>query len=281
MSRHFFAYRTCGLVLLIALLLSACAVRRGVIHKVKEGQTLWRISRVYNVKINTLLEVNDIDDPRTVRPGTEIVIPGAEGRETVPSTPSRVAQNSDDRNNTKSRSSSDEVNNERSTRIPPDSSLPEQESTNETKGGSDRDQESPNDKEKSDPSNYFDPVWPCEGQLASRFDKNGGPTQRGIRIHSEQGGLVKAAEEGNIKLAGSWEKMPQLGKIVIVFHSHDFTTVYAHLDDVRISEGESVSRGDIIGEVGRSGDVDRAMCYFEVRYNLEPRDPLIFLGERP
>jgi murein DD-endopeptidase MepM/ murein hydrolase activator NlpD len=129
-------------------------------------------------------------------------------------------------------------------------------------------------------SNYFDPVWPCEGRLASRFNRDKFPTHRGIRIHTSEESLVRAAEKGNIQLAGTFEGMPGLGKIVIIFHSHDFQTVYAHLKELKVSEGEAVDRDQPIGVAGSTGDVNRPMCYFEIRYKVEPRDPLIFLGER-
>jgi len=265
-----------GLLVIFLLLGAGCAVHRGTIHEIEEGQTLWRISQVYGVELNTLLEVNGIEDPASVRAGTDIIIPGADRVREVPSTPQRTARQADDSrpspdldenesrgSNSSSSSNSGGLNQESNT----SSSAPSSESSAASKS---------NDEA---PTRYFDPVWPCDGRLASRFKKDEGPAERGIRIHTSEGSVAKAAEEGNIKLAGSWDKMPELGKIVIIFHSHDFTTVYAHLKSLSVSEGETVSRGQPIGTVGQTGAVDRSVCYFEVRYELEPRDPLIFLGE--
>jgi lipoprotein NlpD len=278
--------RTCfGLVFALLLLLSGCAVHRGTLHEIEKGQTLWRISQVYDVELDTLLKVNDIDNPSTVRAGTNIVIPGAERVRDVPATPQRTVQRSTSSTSSSAASTDNpapETNsNSSSDRTTGNNSSPSSSSAPSDPGGSTDPEPEPGDAESNAeaPTQYFDPVWPCEGRLASRFKKSKGPTERGIRIHTSEGSLVKAAEEGNIKLAGSWDKMPELGKIVIIFHSHDFTTVYAHLKSLNVSEGETVNRGQPIGAVGQTGAVDRAMCYFEVRYELEPRDPLIFLGE--
>jgi LysM repeat protein len=50
---------------------------RGVWHRVKEGQTLWRIAKTYRVELDTLKEANDIDDVVHIAQGTWIFIPGA------------------------------------------------------------------------------------------------------------------------------------------------------------------------------------------------------------
>ncbi|MFB6346368.1 MAG: peptidoglycan DD-metalloendopeptidase family protein [bacterium] len=270
---------------IVAFLLTSCAIRRGVVHNVKQGQTLWRIAQVYDVELNTLMEVNNISNVRHIEPGTRIVIPGVSDQRTVPASPQRRVNRGRSKEGTAGSSTSS--NNENTT-------SPENNNTRSTSQS-----ENPSDNNQNDqasesrstpdpPSNnesapeeavYFDPVWPCEGRLASRFDKEAGPSKRGIRIHTTKGSTVRAADDGNIKLAGEWEKMPDLGKIVIIFHSNDFTTVYAHLKSVKVSEGSKIERGEPIGTVGRTGDVKQPMCYFEVRYKLEPRDPLIFLGE--
>ncbi len=272
-------FRPYCLLMLIFLFVGGCAVHRGVKHEIREGQTLWRISKVYGVELNTLLKVNNIENPSTVRAGTEIVIPGASRVRDVPSTPRQAARRSSSSQSKPDESSESNVtsaSNSGGTDQNPTSSSPTRRSERSKNPTSSAD---PSGSNRGNPSQYFDPVWPCDGRLASRFEKNQGPAKRGIRIHSSEGSLVKAAEEGNIKLAGSWDKMPELGKIVIIFHSHDFTTVYAHLKSLKVSEGETVNREQTIGTVGQTGEVDRSLCYFEVRYELEPRDPLIFLGE--
>jgi murein DD-endopeptidase MepM/ murein hydrolase activator NlpD len=50
---------------------------RGVWHRVKEGQTLWRIAKTYRVELDAVKEANDIEDVVHIAQGTWIFIPGA------------------------------------------------------------------------------------------------------------------------------------------------------------------------------------------------------------
>jgi septal ring factor EnvC (AmiA/AmiB activator) len=91
--------------------------------------------------------------------------------------------------------------------------------------------------------------------------------------------VVRAAEDGIVKLAGEVDKLSKLGNIVIIYHRNDIATVYANVEDVSVSEEDEVHKSQKIGTVDSSTSKDKATCYFEIRYKLEPRDPLIFLGE--
>ncbi len=229
------------------VLLATCAVRRGVLHTVKEGQTLWQIARVYDVELGPLMRVNNVKDARQLRPGTKLVIPGVSETKEVPSY--------------------------RTARRPlADNSPPPVKNDDKMKNNKDATEAHPGEKE-------FDPIWPVRGRLISRFEPGGDVTKRGIRIEAPAGDPVYAVEDGNVKMAGVWESVPQLGNIVIILHRENFATVYAHLSEVKVEEGSRVQRGDKIGLVGKSGTADKTLCYFEIRYKLKPIDPLLLLGD--
>jgi len=60
-------------------------------HKVKPGQTLYRIARAYGIRAAELMEINGIEDPRTLVTGQELLIPGAaEPRDVAPTEPSAM-----------------------------------------------------------------------------------------------------------------------------------------------------------------------------------------------
>ena len=71
--------------LFLVCFVAACSGGGGVYHRVKRGQTAYRIARTYGIETHSLLEENDIDDPRTLRPGQMLWIPGATGPRDVPS----------------------------------------------------------------------------------------------------------------------------------------------------------------------------------------------------
>lgn len=262
-----FRWYVCRLLLVAAVGIgvTACAVGRGTTHEVKRGQTLWQIARTYEVDLDALIRVNDIHDVRRVRPGTRLVIPGVRRQRDVPRH-RRAAAGESSSSVTTNASSPGSSSGDGSASGSPAESASGAETTPGSSGSSDR-----------EPT--FTPRWPCRGTVISGFQKNGGPAHRGVLIRAERDEDVVAAEEGNVKLAGEWDRLPELGKIVIIFHTDDLTTVYAHLGSIRVSEGERVERGEPLGTVGASGRVDRPVCYFETRYKLEPRDPLIFLEE--
>jgi murein DD-endopeptidase MepM/ murein hydrolase activator NlpD len=70
--------------LLLAGLVSGCSTGKGVYHRVEGGQTAYRIAKVYGMDARTLLEANGITDPRTLRPGQMLWIPGATRTRIVP-----------------------------------------------------------------------------------------------------------------------------------------------------------------------------------------------------
>ncbi len=71
--------------LLLAVLVAACSGGKGFYHRVERGQTAYRIAKTYGIDTHSLLEENDIEDPRTLQPGQMLWIPGGTGPRDVPS----------------------------------------------------------------------------------------------------------------------------------------------------------------------------------------------------
>lgn len=65
------------LALIASLLLAGCSGKAGITHRVEDGQTVYRIARAYGVDLRELMEINGIEDPRTLRTGQSLWIPGA------------------------------------------------------------------------------------------------------------------------------------------------------------------------------------------------------------
>jgi lipoprotein NlpD len=72
------------LLLILAGILAGCATQRGIRHPVEPGQSAYRIARAYGIETRKLLEANGIPDPRLLRPGMDLWIPGATRRVQVP-----------------------------------------------------------------------------------------------------------------------------------------------------------------------------------------------------
>src|SRR6185503_11057508 len=67
------------------------------------------------------------------------------------------------------------------------------------------------------------------------------------------------------------------GNLIIVDHGGEYYTVYAHAADIRVTEGDEVKQGQIIGTVGDTGSLQGPRLYFEVRHEGKPQDPAQWL----
>lgn len=92
----------------------------------------------------------------------------------------------------------------------------------------------------------------------------------GILLVADEGEAVYAAADGYIIFAGNKDKM---GNTVIVKHTQQFTTTYAHLSSIEVFSGKTVKKGDIIGYVGKTGKVLSSALYYEIKRNDNTVDP--------
>lgn len=116
-------------------------------------------------------------------------------------------------------------------------------------------------------------IWPAEGKVLASFDEN----KRGIDIAGKPGQDVLAASSGKVMYAGSGIR--GYGNLVIVKHSNNLLSAYAHNRSILVKEGQSVTRGQKIAEMGNS-DTDAVKLHFEIRQQGKPVDPSKFLPAR-
>ncbi len=124
------------------------------------------------------------------------------------------------------------------------------------------------------PSQSLPWLWPTSGKVIETFDD---PRNKGIDIAGNEGAQVQAAADGEVVYVGS--AVRGYGNLVIVRHTDDFITAYAHNRKVLVAEKQAVKRGQTIAELGRS-DADRPKLHFEIRYQGKPVDPLKYLPAR-
>lgn len=93
----------------------------------------------------------------------------------------------------------------------------------------------------------------------------------GIDIAAPVGSAVKAVREGTVKRTGD---SPVLGKYVLIEHESGSFTLYGQLARATVGEGQAVQAGQVIGEVGATGDIPGGGLHFEIRENNKLVDPL-------
>jgi murein DD-endopeptidase MepM/ murein hydrolase activator NlpD len=125
---------------------------------------------------------------------------------------------------------------------------------------------------RPDPDRLF--AWPVQGKLNSRFGWRRGRRHQGIDIGSRPGTPIRAAAAGRVVHSG-W--LGDYGRVVIVKHTGDYSTVYAHNRRNRVSKGAFVERGEVLAEVGSSGNASGPHLHFEIREGQRARDPLRYL----
>jgi lipoprotein NlpD len=118
-------------------------------------------------------------------------------------------------------------------------------------------------------------IWPARGRVSTVFSPTLG--RKGIDIQGHAGERVYAAASGVVAYAGNG--LIGYGNLIIIKHRNQYLTAYGYLAKAYIKEGQSVHKGQIIGEMGR---VDRKFwgMHFEIRHAGKPVNPLTYLKNR-
>lgn len=117
-------------------------------------------------------------------------------------------------------------------------------------------------------------IWPTDGKVVGTFEEG---KNKGLDIAGKLGQRVMAASAGKVMYAGSGIR--GYGNLVIVKHSNNVLSAYAHNRTILVKEGDPVSRGQAIAEMGNS-DSDSVKLHFEIRQQGKPVDPSRFLPSR-
>jgi murein hydrolase activator len=122
--------------------------------------------------------------------------------------------------------------------------------------------------------------WPIKGSVVNRFGLSKNVTtgtvtdNPGIDIRATLGDEIIAVQKG---ICTRITYLRGYGTTVLVEHGDGYYTVYAHLGDVLISEGETIEAGRVLGTVGTSGGAESPRLHFQVWHKREKQDPLKWL----
>ena len=125
--------------------------------------------------------------------------------------------------------------------------------------------------------------WPTEGRLVTSYGAQVHPRfgtrtfKSGIDIEAGEGTDIAAVYAGRAVYTG-WFK--GYGNLIILDHGNEYYTLYGHLAEIGVREGEDVRQGQRIGTVGDTASLTGPRLYFEVRYQGKPQDPEQWLRER-
>jgi lipoprotein NlpD len=118
--------------------------------------------------------------------------------------------------------------------------------------------------------------WPANGLVVATFVA-GDQTRQGIDIAGRAGDPVRAAADGVVVYSGNG--LLGYGELIIVKHNPAFLSAYGHNRKRLVKEGDHVSAGQVIAEMG-SSSANRDSLHFEIRRNGKPANPADYLPRR-
>jgi septal ring factor EnvC (AmiA/AmiB activator) len=126
-------------------------------------------------------------------------------------------------------------------------------------------------------------AWPLLGNVISSFGKkkssrfNTYTINNGIEIKPLQSDRISAVQGGEIIFCDYFKGY---GNLLIIQHSGNFHSLYGHCDKFLKKTGDHVAQGEVVALVGNSGSLYGNCLYFEIRQNLKPQDPLLWLSKK-
>lgn len=127
----------------------------------------------------------------------------------------------------------------------------------------------------------FPYTCPVEGTVSADFGYRAHPVEEstkfhyGLDIQADTGTVISSFADGTVTAVG---ESSALGKYVIIRHSGDYQTLYAHCSRVTASSGQLVKMGDPIGEVGQTGQTTGPHLHFELMMDTLYLNPVYYVA---
>ena len=116
--------------------------------------------------------------------------------------------------------------------------------------------------------------YPSRNQVVRNFDES--TKTLGMWFAGVEGDPVYASQNGTVMYAGNG--LQEYGDLIMIRHSGDYITAYAHNSRLMVKEGDSIQRGQHIANMGKTGQTSQVGLEFQVRLNGNHIDPRAVLG---
>ncbi|MBP9707700.1 MAG: M23 family metallopeptidase [Oligoflexales bacterium] len=241
-----------------ALVTHGCRTIESPIYrvKVKSGDSLASIAQRYGTSWDAVLRLNNISDYRKIQVGDELFIkPGPGGW---------LARGSKADESFLGEVSPYEFNSALKTKEKESSADPDAQSSipnlkNSSENSTTDDLSSKNDLK--------DALWPVQGDVSSGYGKRGRRFHYGIDIVAKSGTPIKAMLDGKVVFAG---RRGSFGNLVVIEHFDGSKAYYAHCKYINKKVGDRIFKGEVVANVGRTGNATTAHLHFE--YHLASGD---------
>lgn len=113
-------------------------------------------------------------------------------------------------------------------------------------------------------------IWPVQGRIISTYGEDDGVSNEGINIAAPKDTPIYAAKDGTVTYVGN---ETEFGNMALISHEDGWRSAYAHADRIVVENGEKVTQGQVIGYVGKTGNVTSPQLHFEIRNGKQSVDP--------
>ena len=216
-------------------------------HAVASGECLWNIARKYDVRMETIVAMNDLPSARYLRPGQILEVPSTDGTyvslkkgDTVTGICKKYEVELTDLVNANPGVDIAGLQIGDKLFIPGSGAL----------------------------AQLFRFGWPVHGRISGRYGIRLHPVYRrrmmhtGLDIAAPHGTSIRAALQGRVTFVG-WKG--GYGKTVIVEHPNGYETLYGHCSKILVNRGQTVKKGERIAKVGTTGVSTGPHVHFEVK----------------
>jgi len=123
--------------------------------------------------------------------------------------------------------------------------------------------------------------WPIHGQIIGKFGENRNRKLNTVTLN--YGVDIKASKDLSVKAVGegvvsALDYIPGYGSVIIITHKDDFRTVYSHLSEIYVNEGDKVNTGNVIAKVGES--LEGYILHFEIWNSRDNQNPELWFARR-
>ncbi len=219
-------------------------------HEVNAKDTLFSISQRYAVSQFQIVQLNDLKEPYILKKGQILLVPDLNDFSVLESNNQYLQSKEIEKSNQIRKKTAKIVTNIKKKPSSVSIVVPDYSSSNFT--------------------------WPLSGNIIKEF----GPEKKGIHndgvnISALLGTPVNTSAPGKVVYIG--KNLKTFGTLVLVKHKNRIITAYAHLQDIKVKEGDDLNVGDQIGSVGTTGKVNIPQLHFEIRQNRTPKNPKEFI----
>ena len=249
--------------------------RKDTIHQkrytVKQGDTLYSIAWRANTDVRNIITLNQIKSPFYIFPNQKLIL-ATDVNSSITKVNSKASTNktySKESNKSSKKSSKKTVTYSKKGIA-----------TNKKQAYGKNSSVQKTNKKSTGKDFYPDGVdrwlWPSMGKVIDSFSLTQ-KGNKGLDIGGKLGDIVKASANGKVVYAG--QALRGYGKLIILKHSDDYLSAYAHNSKLLVKEQQYIKAGDVIAKMGKT-DATEVKLHFEIRYRGKSVNPTKYLPKR-